>query len=51
MFAQSLVDFGSLVSGVDSLAYSVRSYVGNLSPATWGLIAVGVIGLLFWSRR
>jgi hypothetical protein len=54
MFAQSLGDYGSLGSittRVESLSYSVRSFFGSLSPTTWVLIAIVVIGMFFWSRR
>jgi len=54
MFAQSLGDYGSLcsiTSRVESLAYSVRSSLGSLSPTTWVLIGLAAIGMFFWSRR
>jgi len=54
MFAQSMVDYGtlgSIASRVESLAYSVRSSLGNLSPTTWLLIAIGVVVVFFFSRR
>jgi len=54
MFAQSLGDYGSLSSiatRVESLIYSVRSWVGGVSPTTWVIVAVVGLGLFFLSRR
>jgi hypothetical protein len=54
MFAQSVGDYGSLgsiTSRVESLSYSVRYFLGSLSPTTWVLVAIVVIGMFFWSRR
>ena len=54
MFAQSLGEYGSLgsiASRVESLAYSVRRWLGHVSPTTWVVVAIVVIGLFFWSRR
>lgn len=54
MFAQSLVDYGSLSSiatRVELLAYSVRSWISGVSLTTWVVVAIIVVGLFFWSRR
>ena len=54
MFAQSLGDYGtlgSITSRVESLAYSVRSWLGHISPMTWVVVAIVVVGLFLWSRR
>jgi hypothetical protein len=54
MFAQSLGEYGALSSiatRAESLAYSVRAWLGDLSPTTWVLAAVVLIGLFLWSRR
>jgi hypothetical protein len=54
MFAQSLVEYGSLSSiatRAESLAYSVRSWFGSLSPTTWVVVAIVGLGLFFWKRR
>jgi hypothetical protein len=54
MFAQSIGEYGalgSLASGVESLAYSVTTWVGSISPTTWVIIIVVVIGGFAWSRR
>jgi hypothetical protein len=54
MFAQSMGDYGtlgSIASRVESLSYPVRSWLGHLSPKTWVLVAICVIGLFLWNRR
>lgn len=54
MFAQSLADYGSLSSIAtrgESLAYSVRAWVGSAGPATWVVVAIVGLVLFFWSRR
>jgi hypothetical protein len=54
MFAQSLGDYaalGSIASRVESLSYSVRSWLGHVSPTTWVLVAIVVVGLFLLSRR
>ena len=54
MFAQSLGEYGglgSIASVVESLAYSVRRWLGDITPTTWVVVAIVVIGLYLWSRR
>jgi len=54
VFAQSIGDYASLSSiatWVESMAYSVRWWLGSLSPLTWALVAACLIGLFLWSRR
>ncbi len=54
MFAQSLGDYGSLSSiatRAESLAFSVRWWLGSFSATTWVVVAVVGLGLFFWSRR
>jgi hypothetical protein len=54
MFAQSLGEYGnlgSIASRVESLAYSVRTWLGHIRPTTWVVVAILVIGLFLWSRR
>jgi hypothetical protein len=54
MFAQSLGEYGalgSIASRVESLSYSFGSWLGHISPTTWVVVAIVVIGLFLWSRR
>jgi hypothetical protein len=54
MFAQSLGEYGgagSLGSSVQAAIYSLTAFVRDLSPTTWVVIAVVVIGLIVFLRR
>jgi len=54
IFAQSLVEYGSLsslMSKVQELTYSIRTWLGDLSATEWLIAAVVVAGLFFLTRR
>jgi hypothetical protein len=54
MFAQAIGEYGaagSLGASVQSFAYSVGVWFGSVSPMTWAVVAVVVVGLFFWLRR
>ena len=54
VFAQSLGDYGALgsvASSVQSLIYAMRAWFGDVSPMTWALVAVILVGLIVWGRR
>jgi len=54
MFAQSMGEYGglgSLGSSVQAAIYSLTAFVRDLSPTTWVVIAVVVIGLIVFLRR
>jgi hypothetical protein len=54
MLAQSLGDYGalgSIASSVQSLIDSTRSWLGDVSPMTWALMAIVLVGLIVWGRR
>jgi hypothetical protein len=54
IFAQSLGEYGglgSLGSSIEAAIYSVTALVRDLSPTTWVVIAVVLVGLIvFWRR-
>jgi MYXO-CTERM domain-containing protein len=54
MFAQSLGDYGALGSfgsSIQSALYSIHAWLGDLSPGTWGLLALVLIALVVLRRR
>ena len=54
MFAQSIGAYGSLGSiatQAQSMTYSVRWWLGSLSPTTWVVVAVCLLVMFFWSHR
>jgi len=54
MLAQSIGEYGaasSLGASVASLTYSAGLWFSSISPTTWVMIAVVVIGIVVWSRR
>jgi hypothetical protein len=54
VFAQSLVEYGVLAaaaSAVQQLMYMARTWIGNLSPTTWVIVAVVVLLLVATRRR
>ena len=54
MFAQSIGDYaslGSIVTRAEAMVYSARWWLGDLSPTTWVIVAVCVLGMFLWSRR
>ena len=54
MFAQAIGEYGaagSLGASVQSFAYSAGVWFASISPATWVLVAILVVGLLIWMRR
>jgi hypothetical protein len=54
VFAQSLGEYGavgSLVSGVQDLAYSIGTSLASFSATTWIVVAAVVIGLVILTRR
>jgi hypothetical protein len=54
MFAQSIVEYAnlsSIVTRVESMAYSVRWWLESLSPTTWVVMAICLLAFFFWSRR
>jgi hypothetical protein len=54
VLAQSIGEYaalGSIASHVESLMYSASSWLGTVTPTSWLIIAVVVVGLFFWTRR
>jgi hypothetical protein len=54
MFAQSVVEYGALgsfSSGIQSAAYTVSAWIGTVSPTTWVIAVVALIGLIVFLRR
>jgi hypothetical protein len=54
MFAQAIgeaASLGSIVTQVQSFAYSVRWWFESLSPTAWAVLAVCVLVMFLWSRR
>ena len=54
MFAQAIgeaASLASIITQVQVMAYSVRSWLGGLSPTAWALLAACVLVMFLWSRR
>jgi len=55
MVAQSLIEYGTISSAVTAVqraAYDLRSWLTDLSPSTWFVVAaVAVIALWLWFKR
>lgn len=51
MFAQSLIEYGSISSSIEAAAASVRDWLSELSPSAW-MVAGGVflVALWLWTR-
>jgi hypothetical protein len=54
VFAQSVGEYGalgSLASVLEQLTYSVSAWIGSITPVTWIIGAVVLVGLMIFSRR
>ena len=54
VFAQSVGEYGavgSLGSVIEQFTYSVSAWLGSITPATWIIGAVVLVGLMLFSRR
>lgn len=54
LFAQSLGEYGALgsvASGIQQLAYSITTSLGSVNAMTWAIVAIVVLGFVFWRRR
>jgi hypothetical protein len=54
MLAQSLGEYGaggSIASNLQSMIDSARAWLGDVSPVTWVLVAIVLLGLFVWGRR
>ena len=54
LFAQSVVEYGaasSLSTTIQSLTYSVGTWLEGISATTWVVVAIVVVGLVVFVRR
>jgi type IV secretory pathway VirB2 component (pilin) len=54
LFAQSLGEYGALgsvASGIQQLAYSITTSLESVNATTWAIVAIAVLGFVFWRRR
>ncbi len=54
VFAQSLGEYGglsSLTSGLQQVTYSISAWLGSVTPMTWVIVAIVVVGLMIITRR
>ena len=54
MFAQSIVEYGALASAkatLQSIGYSFRDWVGQITPTTWAVIGGIALALVVLRRR
>jgi type IV secretory pathway VirB2 component (pilin) len=54
LFAQSLGEYGALgsvASGIQQLAYSITTSLEGVNATTWAIVAIAVLGFVFWRRR